>query len=196
MRPTLLLASNSPRRRELLSEAGFEFEACSPRVRERSDVDLTLRELTVLNAIRKGMAVARAHPKQVVLAADTLVAINNEILGKPRDLAEAIAMLERLSGRVHDVCTSVFVCHLATARSTTFSEISRVRFRRLTRRTIDHYLTRIDPLDKAGAYAAQGFGNEIIEKIEGSFTNVVGLPMEKAVPVLAEFEIQPKRRIA
>ena len=143
----------------------------------------------MLNAMRKGMAVARAHPKQVVLAADTLVAINNEILGKPRDLAEAIAMLERLSGRVHDVCTSVFVCHLEAARSTTFSEISGVRFRRLTRRAIDHYLTRIDPLDKAGAYAAQGFGNQIIEKIEGSFTNVVGLPMEKAVPVLVEFGI-------
>lgn len=148
----------------------------------------------MLNAIRKGMAAARVHPKQIVLAADTLVAIDNKILGKPRDSDEAITMLERLSGRVHDVCTSVFVCHLAGATSTSFSEISRVRFRRLTRSAIGRYITRVDPLDKAGAYAAQGFGNEIIEKIDGSFTNVVGLPMEKAVPVLAEFEIQPKPR--
>ena len=186
-----LLASNSPRRRELLLEAGFNFEVFAPRVSERIDVDFTLRELTSLNAVRKAMAAAREHPKKIVLAADTLVAIDNQILGKPNDAGEAVAMLERLSGRVHDVCTSVFICHLARARSTSFSEMSRVRFRRLTRDAIEHYLARVNPLDKAGAYAAQGFGSEIIEKIEGSYTNVVGLPMEKTVPALAEFAIQP-----
>jgi septum formation protein len=189
--PVFLLASNSPRRRELLLEAGFNFEVFEPEVDERVDVDLTLRELTSLNAVRKAMAAARAHPKKVVLAADTLVALDNEILGKPNDAGEAVAMLERLSGRVHDVCTSVFICHLARARSTSFSEMSRVRFHRLTRDAIEHYLTRINPLDKAGAYAAQGFGSEIIEKIDGSYTNVVGLPMEKTVPALAEFGIRP-----
>ena len=101
-------------------------------------------------------------------------------------------MLERLSGRAHEVCTSVVVCHLEHGRSTSFSEISRVRFRRLTRDEIDRYLERIDPLDKAGAYAAQGFGSEIIQNIDGSFTNVVGLPMEKTVPALAEFGIEPE----
>jgi septum formation protein len=189
--PVFLLASNSPRRRELLLEAGFNFEVFEPEVDERVDVDLTLRELTSLNAVRKAMAAARAHPKKVVLAADTLVALDNEILGKPNDAGEAVAMLERLSGRVHDVCTSVFICHLARARSTSFSEMSRVRFHRLTRDAIEHYLTRVNPLDKAGAYAAQGFGSEIIEKIDGSYTNVVGLPMEKTVPALAEFGIRP-----
>jgi septum formation protein len=186
-----LLASNSPRRRELLLEAGFNFEVFEPEVDERVDVDLTLRELTSLNAVRKAMAAARAHPKKVVLAADTLVALDNQILGKPNDAGEAVAMLERLSGRVHDVCTSVFICHLARARSTSFSEMSRVCFHRLTRDAIEHYLTRVNPLDKAGAYAAQGFGSEIIEKIDGSYTNVVGLPMEKTVPALAEFGIRP-----
>lgn len=186
-----LLASNSPRRRELLLEAGFDFEVFAPRVTERVDVDLTLRELTSLNAVRKAMVAARAHPKKIILAADTLVAIDNQILGKPNDAGEAAAMLERLNGRVHDVCTSVFICHLARARSTSFSEMSRVRFRRLTRDAIERYLARVDPLDKAGAYAAQGFGNEIIEKIDGSYTNVVGLPMEKTLPALAEFGIQP-----
>jgi septum formation protein len=189
--PVFLLASNSPRRRELLLEAGFNFEVFEPEVDERVDVDLTLRELTSLNAVRKAMVAARAHPKKVVLAADTLVALDNEVLGKPNDAGEAVAMLERLSGRVHDVCTSVFICHLARARSTSFSEMSRVRFHRLTRDAIEHYLTRINPLDKAGAYAAQGFGSEIIEKIDGSYTNVVGLPMEKTVPALAEFGIRP-----
>lgn len=186
-----LLASNSPRRRELLLEAGFDFEVFAPQVAERIDVDFTLRELTSLNAVRKAMAAARAHSKKIVLAADTLVAIDNQILGKPNDAGEAVAMLERLSGRVHDVCTSVFICHLARARSTSFSEMSRVRFRRLARDEIEHYLARVNPLDKAGAYAAQGFGSEIIEKIDGSYTNVVGLPMEKTLPALAEFGIQP-----
>jgi len=192
VRPTLLLASNSPRRRELLLEAGFEFKTCAPNVAERFDPDLTLRELTALNSTRKAMAAARTHPKKVVLGADTLVAVDDHVLGKPGDINEAVAMLERLSGRAHEVCTSVFICHLMRARSTTFSEISRVRFRRLSRSQVDRYLARVDPLDKAGAYAAQGFGSEIIEEIEGSFTNVVGLPMEKTVSVLAEFGIESK----
>ena len=192
MRPKLLLASDSPRRRKLLFEAGFEFETCASNIAERFDVDFTLRELTALNATRKALATARAHPKKIVLAADTLVAIDDHVLGKPNDAGEAVGMLERLSGRTHEVCTSVFICHLACGKSASFSEISRVRFRRLTRDEVDRYLARVNPLDKAGAYAAQGFGSEIIEKIDGSFTNVVGLPMERTVPTLAEFEVQPR----
>ena len=190
---TLLLASNSPRRRELLVQAGFAFETFAPRISERFDVDLTLRELTAFNAIRKGMAAARLRPNNIVLAADTLVAIDDHVLGKPKDREEAVTMLQRLSGRAHEVCTSVFICHLAEARSTSFHEISRVQFRRLGRGKIDNYLARVKPLDKAGAYAAQGFGSEIIEKIDGSYTNVVGLPIEKTIPALAEFGLAPKR---
>jgi septum formation protein len=193
VRPTLLLASNSPRRWELLLEAGFDFETGGSSVAERFDVDLTLRELTALNAIRKAMPAARAHPRKVVLAADTLVALDDHVLGKPSDAGEAVAMLERLSGRAHEVCTSAFICHLAQARSASFHEISRVYFRRLSHDQIANYLIRVNPLDKAGAYAAQGLGREIIEKIDGSYTNVVGLPMEKTIPALAEFGIEPKR---
>lgn len=192
MRPTLLLASNSPRRRELLLEAGFEFEIFPPTVREKFDVDLTSGELTALNAIRKAMATARIRPKNIVLAADTLVAVENHVLGKPKDRNEAVAMLKRLSGRAHEVCTSVFICHLENSRSTSFYEISRVYFRRLSRRAINHYFARVNPLDKAGAYAAQGFGKEIIDKIDGSYTNVVGLPMEKTIAALAEFGVRPR----
>jgi septum formation protein len=192
VRPRLLLASNSPRRRELLIEAGFDFEIFAPSVDERFDVDLTLRELTALNAIRKGIATARARPKNIVLAADTLVAIDDHVLGKPKDKEDAVAMLQRLSGRVHEVCTSVFICHLEQRNSRNFYEISRVRFHRLSRDKIDNYLARVNPLDKAGAYAAQGFGSEIIDKIDGSYTNVVGLPMEKTIDVLTEFDVVPK----
>ena len=187
-----MLASNSPRRRELLLKAGFDFEILAPKVAERFDVDLTLRELTAFNAMRKAMATARLRPSNVVLAADTLVTIDGHVLGKPKDRNEAVAMLQRLSGRAHEVWTSVFISHLAEAKSTSFHDISRVRFRRLSRDGIDNYLARVNPLDKAGAYAAQGFGSEIIEKIDGSFTNVVGLPMEKTIAALAEFDVAPK----
>ena len=192
MRPTLLLASNSPRRRELLLEAGFKFEIFAPKIGERFDVDLTLRELTALNAIRKAMAAARLHPKNIVLAADTLVAIDDLVLGKPKDKNEAVAMLEQLSGRAHEVCTSVFICHLENSRATSFYEISRVYFRRLSRPAIDNYFAQVNPLDKAGAYAAQGVGKEIIDRIDGSYTNVVGLPMERTTVALADFGIEPK----
>ncbi len=192
MASALLLASNSPRRHELLAEAGFDFETVPPDVAERFDVDLTVRELTAWNALRKGKWMAHRHPDKVVLAADTLVAIDGNIIGKPKDLAEASQILLRLSGRVHQVCSAVFICHRANARSTSFAVISQVRFHRLDQRKIDNYFSKISPLDKAGAYAAQGHGAEIIAEIKGSFSNVVGLPMEKTVPALRQFGIKPR----
>jgi septum formation protein len=187
-----VLASCSPRRAALLSEAGFEFESIAPRVAEKFDLDLTLRELTMWNAIRKAVPIARAYPDKVVLAADTLIALDDEIIGKPADFEQAAQILRRLSGQTHEVCSAVFICHFAAARSATLHEVSRVRFRRLTEATIENYLSKVDPLDKAGAYAAQGSGAEIIAKIDGSYTNVVGLPMEKTVAALAKFGVQPK----
>lgn len=192
MASKLLLASNSPRRRALLIEAGFEFQSIGPRVAERLDADLTLRELTTFNAIRKGLAVARRYPDRVVLSADTLVAIDDLVLGKPKNIAEARSILDKLSGRSHQVCSTVFICHLAQARTNTFSEISQVQFRRLNSQAISDYFTKVNPLDKAGSYAAQGEGREIIKKIDGSYTNVVGLPMEKTIVTLAEFGIEAK----
>lgn len=192
MTQSLLLASNSPRRRDLLREAGFDFEIFVPPITESFESDLTLRELTALNAIRKGMAGARMQPENVVLAADTLVTIDGRVLGKPKDKEEAVAMLEQLSGRAHEVCTSVFISRLADAHSVSFYEISRVYFKKLSRDKIDDYFVRVNPMDKAGAYAAQGFGREIIQTIDGSYTNVVGLPMEKTILALAEFGILPK----
>jgi septum formation protein len=186
-----VLASCSPRRAALLSEAGFEFETVSPRVAEKFHLDLTLRELTTWNAIRKGVSVARAYPDKIVLAADTLVALEGKIIGKPADLNEAAQILRRLSGRTHEVCSAVFIYRFATGRPATFHDFSRVRFRRLSTATIKNYLAKVDPLDKAGAYAAQG-GAEIIAKIDGSYTNVVGLPMEKVISTLTQFGIRPK----
>ena len=195
MASSLLLASNSPRRRELLSTAGFSFKTVSADVTEKLDVDLTLGELTLFNARRKAAAVARLHPEAVVLAADTLVALEGEVIGKPRDLDHAAQILRRLSGRIHNVCSAVVISRLTPARSTSFHEISHVRFHRLSKDKIDRYLAEINPLDKAGAYAAQGFGAEIIAGIQGSFTNVVGLPMEKTMRALKDFGIEPAKKV-
>jgi septum formation protein len=191
--PSLVLASSSPRRSTLLSGAGFQFEIAPSRLAEKFDVAVTLRELTLWNAIRKGMWVAQTRPDAVVIAADTLVALENKIIGKPSDLEEAAQILERLSGRTHEVCSAVLIYHQTSGRSAVFHDISRVRFHRLNRAMIEKYVAKVDPLDKAGAYAAQGTGAEIIAKIDGSFTNVVGLPMEKTIAALAKFGIRPKK---
>jgi len=190
--PSLVLASSSPRRASLLSGAGFEFEIAPPRLAEKFDAAFTLRELTLWNAIRKGMSIAQTRPDAVVIAADTLVALGNEIIGKPSDLEEATQMLQRLSGQTHEVCSAVLIYHQTSGRSSLFHDISRVRFQRLNRAMIKRYVVKVNPLDKAGAYAAQGTGAAIIAKIEGSFTNVVGLPMEKTIAALAKFGIRPK----
>lgn len=195
-RPKLLLASASPRRRQLLAEVGFEFEVVAPEVDEISAGTLTLREATTWNALRKGLTVARAHPNDVVLAADTLVALEGKVIGKPADRDEAGRILRRLSGQTHLVASSVFIAHLARGQSENFSVISQVTFKKLSAQMIDTYLDRIDPLDKAGAYAAQGEGRAVIARIIGSRSNVIGLPMEKTGAALRRFGIRPRRALA
>jgi septum formation protein len=189
--PRFILASGSPRRRQLLSEAGYEFEVLSPPVDEVAHGWLTIRELTIWNAARKAARVSEMAPDAVVLAADTLVTIDGEVLGKPADFEDAVRILRRLSGRAHEVWTAVRIAHAARGKSHSFHEMSRVHFRKLDDRAIRDYLAKIDPLDKAGAYAAQGHGIEIIERIDGSFSNVVGLPMEKTVLALRAFGVKP-----
>jgi len=190
-RPRLVLASASPRRRQLLADAGYDFEVVAPVVEELHSENLTLREATCYNALRKGLAVARAHPSRVVLAADTLVALDHQLIGKPADRAEAARLLRLLSGRTHLVASGVFIAHLRRGKSLAFSVLSRVVFKALSDRMIEEYLATIDPLDKAGGYAAQGTGRTIIARIIGSRSNVIGLPLEKTGDALEHFEIRP-----
>jgi septum formation protein len=184
-----ILASNSPRRRTLLVEAGYEFEVVVPAISELAIAQLSLCELTIANATRKAMAVARIRRGRVVLAADTLVAMEGEIIGKPRDLNHARTVLRRLSGRTHDVCTAV--CIVDPRGRISFAEISQVRFRKLTEGAITKYFKVVNPVDKAGAYAAQGAGGSIIAAVKGSVTNVIGLPMERTKKALAQIDIRP-----
>lgn len=192
MPPRLVLASGSPRRRDLLAEAGLSFEVVVPRAAEILDRSLTIRELTICNATRKALEVARRRREAVVLGADTLVALDGEPIGKPGTLAAARRMLRRLNGREHEVCTAVFI-RSPGGEATSFRVVSRVQFRTLTAQEIADYLSRINPLDKAGAYAAQAGGEEIIQRIYGSFTNVVGLPMGETLRALRQLGLHPAR---
>jgi septum formation protein len=187
--PDFVLASGSPRRRHLLQKAGYEFEIISPPDDEVSHDCLTIRELTVWNAMRKALLIAQRLPDAVVLAADTLVTIDGHVLGKPVNREDAARILRLLSGRTHEVWTAVCIRHAARGKRHDFHEISRVHFRQLSDRAIREYLAKVNPLDKAGAYAAQGHGTEIIERIEGSFSNVVGLPMEETTRALRGFGV-------
>jgi len=193
VRPRFILASGSPRRRQLLEEAGYEFEVARPSVAESSESCFTIREVTICNATRKALYVARSSPNAVVLGADTLVALDGDVIGKPADLAHAEKLLRRLSGRSHEVRTAVFICHLANGQAHSFQDVSQVQFRALDHRAIAQYLAKVDPLDKAGAYAAQGHGAEIVERIDGSYTNVVGLPMEATRRALHAFGVKAHR---
>jgi septum formation protein len=191
---TLILASRSPRRRSLLRHAGFILDIAIAQIDELETPHLSLRELTIANASRKARVIAQERRDAVVLAADTLVALEGEIIGKPYHLSEAREILHRLSDRVHDVCTGVFIIAGPQRKFASFAEISRVRFRKLNNQAIDDYFRKVNPLDKAGAYAAQGVGGEIIASVEGSFSNVVGLPIEPTIEALAQFGIYPRRR--
>ena len=186
--PPLVLASASPRRRQLLTEYGYQFTMAPANIEEVTPSHLTPREIALWNARTKARAVAAHRPKDIVLGVDTLVAFKDRIFGKPRDLDEAFAMISELNGRSHEVFSGVCLIRAATCEERSFTEITRVHFRRLTSVQLRAYLTRIGPLDKAGAYAAQDDRGEIIDRVEGSFTNVIGLPMGMLAEALSEFD--------
>jgi septum formation protein len=177
--PRLILASASPRRAELLRQLGLRFEVVASDAGELAHEQLSPRELCQLNAHRKARAVAKRFPDALVLAADTLVFLDGEILGKPADGADAQRMIARLQGRTHQVVTGVDLIHLRAHRERVFAVSTDVRFRALTADQIRDYLARINPLDKAGAYAIQEHGELIVAEVSGSYSNVVGLPVER-----------------
>ena len=176
--PPLILASASPRRAELLKQLGLDFQVVPGDAREIFDEQLSPLELCQLNAHRKARVIAKKYPDAMVLGADTLVFLKDEIMGKPANVAEARRMLGRLQGRTHQVVTGVSLIHLRALRERTFAASTEVTFRPLTADQINAYLSKMNPLDKAGAYAIQEHGDTIVLEISGSFSNVVGLPVE------------------
>jgi septum formation protein len=168
-----------------MREAGYAFDTVVPDVEEAHDATLSCEALTTENALLKAKAAALLRPEALVIGADTLVYIDQHPLGKPRDPAEAVAMLRRLSGRTHQVCTGVALASSGGAVVQTFAVITEVTFRTLTDADIDAYHAVVHVFDKAGGYAVQEHGERIVERVVGSMSNVVGLPMEQLGTVLA-----------
>jgi septum formation protein len=189
--PPLILASASPRRAELLRGLGMDFTVITCPTEEAHHEDFTARELCLVNAYRKARAVAKQHPQALVLGADTLVYLGTTLYGKPADMADARRMLRELSGHTHQVVTGVCLLQLGAHRCRLFAETTDVAFKPLTDAQVTAYLAAIQPLDKAGAYAIQDRGDDIVERISGSFSNVVGLPVERVKHELAKWGRAP-----
>lgn len=176
-RPNLILASESPRRRYLLEQAGLSFSVI-PSGFDESSVSVSSPEVYVkILAEAKAGEVAEKYPHSWVIAADTVVRIDDIVLGKPGTKAEARAMLKRLSGRIHQVFTGYCICCKAENRKFSETLITQVLFKELSEEEIEWYIHTEEPFDKAGAYAIQGLGTFLVKSISGSYTNVVGLPV-------------------
>ncbi|MEM0966963.1 MAG: Maf family protein [Verrucomicrobiota bacterium] len=176
----LILASASPRRSDLLLEAGIPFEVEPARVAEVEDRFGDPESIVRENANLKATEVSNRFPGRVVVGADTVVALGDEVLGKPKDITEAFQMLTALAGKEHRVLTGVKLVS-GTGTGETFVGTTKVRFRQLSDSEIRAYLKVVPVLDKAGSYALQDRGERIVESIEGSRSNVIGLPVEELV---------------
>jgi len=182
--PKLILASASPRRKDLLTQIGLEFEAYPADIDETSIGYTDAGKYAEEMSRRKALMVAEKFydipgEEYLILGADTTVEIDGNILGKPQDYADAVRMLETIQGKWHRVITGITLVNAGTREVITDSEVTRVKIRPMTPEMIRAYLKTGESLDKAGAYGAQGFGSLIVERVEGCFFNVIGLPLHK-----------------
>lgn len=187
--PTLLLASASPRRSELLREIGVPFTVVKADVPEVAPEHLSPVETAEINAYRKARATAKKHPDLLVLGADTVVSLGGEIFGKPVDAADSERMLAKLQGRTHLVITGVCLLRLRPYQQRLFAVSTSVTFRKLHLGQIRRYLAKIYPFDKAGSYAIQDEGELIVKGYKGSYSNVVGLPVERLREELKQMQM-------
>lgn len=185
----IILASASPRRRELLIQLGLDFEVEPSKYDEELEQDMPFGQFVCKLAENKAMDVAKNHKNGIIIGADTIVVIDNKILGKPFSRKDAVDMLSILSGRWHSVFTGLCVFDVESGQMRKDYEESRVKFKVILPREIENYVNTGEPLDKAGAYGIQGKGALLVEKIEGCYYNIVGLPLFKLSQILAEFGI-------
>jgi septum formation protein len=183
----VILASGSPRRRQLLELIGIDHETRPSNIDERIKGKETPRKHAERLAREKASAIAKSEPEAVTIAADTIVVIDRKILGKPSSAVDAGSMLSLLNGRNHTVITAVAVARGTELKSGV--EEVHVKFRKLTEDEIDAYIATGEPMDKAGAYGIQGFGATIVERIEGDYFAVMGLPIVRLVRLLAELGV-------
>jgi len=195
----LMLASSSPRREQILSDLGLQFESFPVNFEEKME-GMEPRELVVYNALGKARTLLKTRKDQleeikhkealtlsgIYIGCDTVIALNAEILGKPNNSERAKTMLQKLSGKYHSVFSGLAVIDAKTNREMFGYEETKIKFRELSNKEIDDYITTGEPLDKAGAYGIQGRGELFVEKIEGSYSNVVGLPKSLLIRFLSE----------
>lgn len=190
-RPRLILASASPRRRELLGQLGVAFEVVVAQVTEHEDPTTDARVMVMHNSALKADWVSARHPDAIVLGADTTVCIDATALNKPRDGAEARAMLRQLSGRTHTVFTGLAVRRASDGLKIDDGVVTEVTFKTIDEAVIEKYLSLVNTLDKAGGYGIQDHSDLIVEGYRGSFTNIVGLPIESTKQILTRCGLLP-----
>ena len=183
--PPIVLASQSPRRAELISRLGLSFDVAPADIDESYFPHEAPPDHAERLAREKAAVIAAARPDALVVGSDTIVVVDGDVLGKPRDEAHAVEMLMRLSGREHEVCTGIAVA--LGGRVESGLERVRVRFRPLDRRACEAYVATREPMDKAGAYGIQGFGSALVEGIEGDYFAVMGLPVVRMLALIERF---------
>ena len=184
----IILASKSPRRSQLLEQAGFNFTIKTKEVDESYPEDMAAHDVAPFLAEKKATACTDflTHENDILLAADSVVILDNIIYGKPKGFADAKNILAKLSGRIHDVVTGV--CLISKNKKRVFSSISKVHFMPLSEKEIEYYLNKYEPYDKAGSYAIQEWiGLCKISKIDGTYSNIMGLPMEAVYAEIIRF---------
>lgn len=185
----IILASGSPRRRELLAGLGIQFEVQVSDIDENVAEELPPHQLVELLSLKKAEAIATKVERGIVIGSDTIVVLNEEILGKPKDEEEAFTMLTRLQGRLHTVYTGVSLIDVENNRREIAHQSTKVKMRSLSNEQICSYIATKEPMDKAGAYAIQGIGATLIEGIEGDYFTVVGLPLALTADILKTFGV-------
>jgi septum formation protein len=185
----IVLASASPRRKELLEKLGLKFQVDPSEFPEKLRQNLPPERLVKLNSVGKADFVASKYPDAVIIAADTIGILNNRLIGKPHTSEEAIKILQSLSGKTHRVITGLAIIDTASGKMITRTVETKVHIKELTPQEIQTYVQSGEPLDKAGAYAIQGLGALIVEKITGDYYNVVGLPLNALSDCLKELGI-------
>lgn len=185
----IVLASSSPRRKELLTGLGIRFRVVPSNIDEKFNPRLKPPRQAEELSFQKATAVARKFPDSIIIAADTIVVLGNESLGKPQDVQEAKRMLQKQSAKMQTVVTGYTILDSKTGKYVTKSEQTKIYMRKVTDKEIDAYIKKEHTLDKAGAYAVQGIGSIFVEKIEGDYFNVVGLPLFSLARELKKFGV-------
>ncbi len=184
---TIILASKSPRRKEILEMLDWDFEVCSQETEEIFDEEKSIEENMQRIAMQKAKAVIEGHENSLILACDTMVVVENKIFGKPKNIEEAKVMLKSLSGKYSYVYSAVALLHVTKGLEKSFVEKTKIYFHEISEEEMEKYIATGEPVDKAGAYAIQGKASIFIQKIEGDYWNVVGLPIARIYQTLKEW---------